>query len=64
VQEGGYSVDHMPFCTLAVIEAMAGIEPALSADPLEMDVPLTIQPAEARAVAAARAQAARSWRLG
>jgi len=63
VQEGGYSLDHMPFCTLAVIEAMAHIEPALRDDPLELDVPSTIQGAEARAVAAARALQARRWRL-
>jgi acetoin utilization deacetylase AcuC-like enzyme len=54
VQEGGYSVDHMPFCTLAIIEAMAGLEPALKGEPLEMDGPNTLQESEARAVEAAR----------
>jgi acetoin utilization deacetylase AcuC-like enzyme len=39
VQEGGYSLDHMPFCTLAIIEALAGLEPALQDDPMELDVP-------------------------
>ncbi len=39
VQEGGYSVDHMPFCTLATIEALAGLPPSFTADPIELDVP-------------------------
>jgi acetoin utilization deacetylase AcuC-like enzyme len=39
VQEGGYSVDHMPFCVLATIEEIAGLEPSLAADPLELDIP-------------------------
>ena len=37
--EGGYSLEHAPFCNLAIVEAMAGIEPSLSADPLELDLP-------------------------
>jgi acetoin utilization deacetylase AcuC-like enzyme len=39
VQEGGYSVDHMPFCTLATVEELAGLEPTFPEDPLELDVP-------------------------
>jgi acetoin utilization deacetylase AcuC-like enzyme len=39
VQEGGYSVDHMPFCVLATVEEIAGFEPVLDKDPLELDVP-------------------------
>jgi acetoin utilization deacetylase AcuC-like enzyme len=39
VQEGGYSIDHMPFCTLAIVEALAGLEPSFDTDPLELDVP-------------------------
>jgi acetoin utilization deacetylase AcuC-like enzyme len=39
LQEGGYSPDHMPFCTLAIVEALAGLEPSLGADPIELDVP-------------------------
>jgi acetoin utilization deacetylase AcuC-like enzyme len=39
VQEGGYSVDHMPFCVLATVEEIAGLEPSLAADPLELDIP-------------------------
>ncbi len=56
IQEGGYSIDHMPFCVLATIEALAGLEPALDGDPVEMDVPAGIRPIEAEAIrAAARA---------
>ncbi len=55
VQEGGYSVDHMPFCVLATIEALAGFEPSLERDPIELDVPLGISSAEAEAIASARA---------
>ena len=54
VQEGGYSLDHMPFCVLATIEAMAGLEPCLDRDPIELDVPLKIQPAEIEAIRNAR----------
>ena len=39
VQEGGYSIDHMPFCVLATVEELAGLEPSLAQDPLELDVP-------------------------
>jgi acetoin utilization deacetylase AcuC-like enzyme len=39
LQEGGYSPDHMPFCTLAIVEALAGLEPSLAADPIEIDAP-------------------------
>jgi hypothetical protein len=42
---------------------VARIEPALNGDPLDLDVPSTIQEAEARAVVAARAAQARRWRL-
>jgi acetoin utilization deacetylase AcuC-like enzyme len=56
IQEGGYSVDHMPFCVLATVEALAGLDPTLPADPVEMDVPDRITPAETEAVrSAARA---------
>jgi acetoin utilization deacetylase AcuC-like enzyme len=39
LQEGGYSTDHMPFCVLATVEAMAGLEPTFAEDPMEADVP-------------------------
>jgi acetoin utilization deacetylase AcuC-like enzyme len=41
-QEGGYSLDHMPLCTLAIIEAFAGLEPSWSMDPLEVDAPMHV----------------------
>ena len=53
LQEGGYSIDHMPFCVLATVEALAGLEPALTSDPIELDVPTRIGPAEEEAIAAA-----------
>ncbi len=53
IQEGGYSVDHMPFCVLATVEALAGLEPALNGDPVEMDVPSGIAPSQAEAIRSA-----------
>jgi len=50
IQEGGYSVDHMPFCVLATVEALAGLEPTLLADPVEMDVPTRITLVETEAI--------------
>ena len=56
IQEGGYSIDHMPFCVLATVEALAGLEHALAADPVEMDVPAEITSDEVEAIrSAARA---------
>jgi len=55
LQEGGYSIDHMPFCVLATVEALAGFEPSLRADPIELDVPVVLGRAEAEAVALAAA---------
>ena len=57
VQEGGYSVDHMPFCTLATVEALAGLRPSLAADPIELDVPEAPLPHELAAIERARAAA-------
>jgi acetoin utilization deacetylase AcuC-like enzyme len=57
VQEGGYSLDHMPFCVLATIEALAGLNPALDRDPVEMDVPSGVSPAQDDAVRDAAAAA-------
>ena len=48
--EGGYSLDHTPLCTLAIIEALAGLEPSWSTDPLEVDVPTHMTDTEWRAV--------------
>ena len=60
-QEGGYSLNHMPFCTLAVIEAIAGLPPSLDGDPMEQDVPESLGEAEKSAVDAAAAAAGSSW---
>jgi acetoin utilization deacetylase AcuC-like enzyme len=56
-QEGGYSPDHTPLCTLAIIEALAKMPPSWSTDPLEVDVPTHMTEAERRAVADAIAAA-------
>ncbi len=37
--EGGYSLDHLPFCNLAIVEELAGLESSFTEDPLELDVP-------------------------
>jgi acetoin utilization deacetylase AcuC-like enzyme len=50
VQEGGYSVDHMPFCVLASVEALAGFAPTLPHDPMELDVTSAITEAEQHAL--------------
>ena len=63
VQEGGYSLDHMPYCTLAIIEAMAGLEPALNGDPLELDAPTELRDFEVQAVDAARDAHRVRWKL-
>jgi acetoin utilization deacetylase AcuC-like enzyme len=57
--EGGYSLDHAPFCNLAIVEALAGLEPALAADPLEQDVPAAVRDFERAAVDRAVAAHAR-----
>jgi acetoin utilization deacetylase AcuC-like enzyme len=60
VQEGGYSIDHMPFCVLAVIEELAGLNPRFLVDPLELDVPDTLRDWEIRAVDEVSAALART----
>ncbi|HEY1594891.1 MAG TPA: hypothetical protein VGF74_05830 [Thermoleophilaceae bacterium] len=56
VQEGGYSVDHMPLCTLAILEALAGLPPSWEHDPIELDVPTAVGDHARHAIeAAARA---------
>jgi acetoin utilization deacetylase AcuC-like enzyme len=52
--EGGYSLDHLPLCNLAVIEALAGLAPSWESDPIEIDVPLQLDDGVRRAVDAAR----------
>jgi acetoin utilization deacetylase AcuC-like enzyme len=53
VQEGGYSVDHMPFCVLACVEALAGFEPTFPHDPMELDVTSATTAAERQALSLA-----------
>ena len=53
LQEGGYSIDHQPFCALAIVEAIAGLEPSFATDPMEMDVPDSLREHEMAAVARA-----------
>ena len=50
LQEGGYSLDHLPFCNLAIVEALAGLEPTFADDPLELDVPRGLRAFEREAV--------------
>jgi acetoin utilization deacetylase AcuC-like enzyme len=52
-QEGGYSVDHMPLCTLATVEALADLPPSWDGDPMELDVPTGVGDAARDAVEAA-----------
>jgi len=51
--EGGYSLDHLPLCTLAVVETLAGLEPSWTRDPIEIDVPLQLDESVKRAADAA-----------
>ncbi|TML85534.1 MAG: class II histone deacetylase [Actinobacteria bacterium] len=48
--EGGYSLDHLPLCTLAVVEALAALPQSWETDPLELDVPSGLAPEVVRAV--------------
>jgi acetoin utilization deacetylase AcuC-like enzyme len=48
--EGGYSLDHLPLCTLAVVEELAGLAPSWESDPIEIDVPLRLGDDAKRAV--------------
>src|SRR6266480_365385 len=51
--EGGYSVDHVPLCTLAILEALAELPPAWDTDPMEIDVPAGVSAAARDAIDAA-----------
>jgi len=48
--EGGYSLEQLPFCNLAIAERLAGLEPTFAADPLELDVPRGLRDFEREAV--------------
>lgn len=51
--EGGYSIDHLPLCNLAIVEALAALAPSWADDPLELDVPSRVGDDAKRAVGAA-----------
>ncbi|MCP9487090.1 MAG: hypothetical protein MSC30_14670 [Gaiellaceae bacterium MAG52_C11] len=59
-QEGGYSLDHLPLCTLAIVEELAGIDATFAVDPTELDVPPSLGSGERAAVDTA-AMALRDW---
>lgn len=63
IQEGGYSLDHAPFCTLAIVEALAGVSPAFQSDPMELDVPSRVRPEDELAISAAMRVHAQGWGL-
>jgi len=63
IHEGGYSLDHAPFCTLAIVEALAGVSPALRGDPMELDVPSHVRPTEELAIAAVQRVHGDRWGL-
>ncbi len=48
--EGGYSLQQIPFCNLAIAEALAGLQPALRRDPLELDIPRSLREFERDAI--------------
>jgi acetoin utilization deacetylase AcuC-like enzyme len=50
--EGGYSLDHLPFCNLAIVEELAELPPSFAADPLELDVPRGLREFERVAIEA------------
>jgi hypothetical protein len=51
----------MPFCTTAIVEELAGLEPSFDRDPMELDVPTAIGERESAAVAAAAAHHRQRW---
>jgi acetoin utilization deacetylase AcuC-like enzyme len=60
--EGGYSIDQLPLCNLAIVEALAGLTPSWERDPLELDVPTLISQVATQAVDAAGHAAGLSMR--
>ena len=55
--EGGYSLDHLPLCNLAVVEELAGLVPSSERDPIEIDVPVRLGDDAKQAVDSARSAA-------
>lgn len=67
LQEGGYSVEYVPFCTLAVVEAMLGARSSLAdcyAGGSELDrAKRTYRPEQSEAITAVISAQRRFWRL-
>jgi len=51
--EGGYSLLHLPFANLAILEGLAGLPPTFAQDPIGADVPRELRDFERAAVEAA-----------
>jgi acetoin utilization deacetylase AcuC-like enzyme len=51
--EGGYSLLHLPYANLAILEGLAGLPPTFAVDPIGADVPRELRAVERDAVAAA-----------
>ena len=51
--EGGYSLLHLPFANLAILEGLAALPPTFPRDPIGADVPSALRDVEWAAVAAA-----------
>jgi hypothetical protein len=51
--EGGYSLLHLPYANLAILEGLAGLPPTFAADPIGADVPRELRAVERDAVTAA-----------
>jgi acetoin utilization deacetylase AcuC-like enzyme len=54
--EGGYSLDHLPFCNLAIVDELAFREPTLPREPLDLDVVDELSEAELAAIERAAAR--------
>jgi acetoin utilization deacetylase AcuC-like enzyme len=59
--EGGYSLEHTPFCNLAIVEEIAGLAPSFEKDPMEMDVPTGLVDRDKQAVDAVAEAYGRWW---
>ena len=54
-QEGGYSLEHLPLCDVAIVEALADLPASFETDPLEPDVAPDLRDDERAAIDAAAA---------
>lgn len=50
VLEGGYSLGQMPWCVLAIVEELLGVEASFELDPMAIDGPTTLRPEETAAI--------------